>query len=477
MKKSMLGVMLAISLVGQSSDVVQASSVESVTEQSIAYRVMVDDEVIGMLSDISVYDRFLETKMRTLLAENPGQVVQEPSNVTVIEELTLLPLTTANDEQVLNVVERRANFKTSSNVVTVNSEEKETSFMVSDINIVTETVHELMRFYLGEEAFANIVQDEEKIKLLSDEGSQFIGAKVLEEIKIEGNIANASEVLSEDEARRMMLYQNPIPQLIANADNKMTIADVESKYDLTFEELKLLNPHVSEMDKDDVVKQTLDVTPINPLFTIETEKEEVIIEEVSFETEYIEDDTILEGKTEVDQEGEDGEFLTRTAMVSLNGEIQKVEVLEKTTLKEPVKEVIRRGTKVEAKGVATGVWVWPTTSYSITNGYLGYAGHYAIDIDAYTGQPVYAADGGQVVSAGWDGAYGYSILINHKNGYYSRYSHLSSLNVSSGSKIMGGEIIGAAGSTGNSTGTHLHFEIRTNTGSQPSYAPNPLDFY
>ena len=93
------------------------------------------------------------------------------------------------------------------------------------------------------------------------------------------------------------------------------------------------------------------------------------------------------------------------------------------------------------------------------------------------GQPVYAADNGVIVQAGWNGAYGYSILINHNNGYYTRYAHLSKVDVSVGQVVAGGQLIGKAGNTGNSTGPHLHFEIRTNTGSQPSYAPNPMSFY
>ena len=139
-------------------------------------------------------------------------------------------------------------------------------------------------------------------------------------------------------------------------------------------------------------------------------------------------------------------------------------------------EIIIRWTKV-VSGVGSGNWVWPTTTRNVTCGYLCYSGHYAIDISAYVGQPVYAADSGVIVSAGYSSGYGYNILINHKNGYYTRYAHLSSLNVSSGQTVEAGQTIGLAGNTGNSTGPHLHFEIRTNTGSQPSYAPNPLDFY
>ena len=127
--------------------------------------------------------------------------------------------------------------------------------------------------------------------------------------------------------------------------------------------------------------------------------------------------------------------------------------------------------------VADGEWHWPTNTKRITCGYLGYSGHYAIDIGVAYG-PLYAANNGvvQTVQRKSTG-YGWMIFINHQNGYYSRYAHLSEINVKVGDTVKKGQVIGKTGNTGNSTGPHLHFEIRTDTKSQPSYAPNPLSFY
>ena len=83
-----------------------------------------------------------------------------------------------------------------------------------------------------------------------------------------------------------------------------------------------------------------------------------------------------------------------------------------------------------------------------------------IDIGAPKGAPVIAADSGYVVQAGWSNVgYGNMILINHGNGYLTRYAHLSALNVEVGDSVKKGQLIGRVGSTGNSTGPHLHFEI------------------
>jgi murein DD-endopeptidase MepM/ murein hydrolase activator NlpD len=106
----------------------------------------------------------------------------------------------------------------------------------------------------------------------------------------------------------------------------------------------------------------------------------------------------------------------------------------------------------------TGQFQWPVLG-SITQGY--WYGHRAIDIGASTGSALLAADGGFVSFAGWtDIGYGYLIVIDHANGFATYYAHLSSIYVSSGQAVERGQVIGAVGSTGWSTGPHLHFEVR-----------------
>lgn len=110
--------------------------------------------------------------------------------------------------------------------------------------------------------------------------------------------------------------------------------------------------------------------------------------------------------------------------------------------------------------LGSGSFIWPTTDrYLSGNDY--WSGHLGIDIAASVGNPVYAADSGVVVYAGWNShGYGNMVMIDHGNGFHTVYAHLSSVRVSCGSGVSRGRVIGSAGSTGNSTGPHLHFEIR-----------------
>ncbi|MGW2282050.1 peptidoglycan DD-metalloendopeptidase family protein [Streptomyces sp. NPDC001770] len=90
--------------------------------------------------------------------------------------------------------------------------------------------------------------------------------------------------------------------------------------------------------------------------------------------------------------------------------------------------------------------------------------HTGVDFPVATGTSVKAVAKGTVVSAGWAGAYGYEIVIRHGDGKYSQYAHLSALNVRAGQQVSAGQRIARSGSTGNATGPHLHFEIRTGPG-------------
>ena len=88
--------------------------------------------------------------------------------------------------------------------------------------------------------------------------------------------------------------------------------------------------------------------------------------------------------------------------------------------------------------------------------------HYGLDYAAPTGTPIYAADGGTVITAGWHGNYGYYIKIDHGANKVSLYAHCSKLLVKKGERVYQGQHIAEMGKTGRVTGPHLHFEVRVN---------------
>ena len=125
--------------------------------------------------------------------------------------------------------------------------------------------------------------------------------------------------------------------------------------------------------------------------------------------------------------------------------------------------VIAGGCEAAATGyVGSGGFIWPTYNHFLS-GFDFSSYHLAIDIAALEGTPVVASDSGTVIYAAWNSSgYGNLIVISHRNGYETVYAHLSSIGVYCGQDVVQGEYIGAAGNTGKSTGSHLHFEIRLN---------------
>ncbi|OEJ93408.1 transglycosylase family protein [Streptomyces thermolilacinus] len=120
--------------------------------------------------------------------------------------------------------------------------------------------------------------------------------------------------------------------------------------------------------------------------------------------------------------------------------------------------------KPRTGGLSAPVDSAPGTRYGKAGSSWSSGYHTGVDFPVPTGTSVKAVASGRVVSAGWAGAYGYQIVLRHDDGKYSQYAHLSALNVRAGQTVSSGQRIARSGSTGNSTGPHLHFEVRTGPG-------------
>jgi murein DD-endopeptidase MepM/ murein hydrolase activator NlpD len=131
------------------------------------------------------------------------------------------------------------------------------------------------------------------------------------------------------------------------------------------------------------------------------------------------------------------------------------------------RERARRGQVVGTGAVSARGLIWPvqgvvTSEFGQRWGRL----HAGIDIAAPTGRPIAAALAGEVISSGWMGGFGSAVVIDHGGGFTTVYAHMSRIAARTGVNVERGEVIGYVGSTGNSTGSHLHFETRVNASAQ-----------
>ncbi len=180
------------------------------------------------------------------------------------------------------------------------------------------------------------------------------------------------------------------------------------------------------------------------------------MEEMSLPCEYVEDEDLYIGENIVVKEAVTGIKETTIMLTYSNGKEETREILDEEIIQEPVARVVHIGTKEKPR------YIVPVENYIFTSGFGARWGtvHCGVDLAVPTGTDVAAAAAGEVIQSGWNGGYGISVYIRHDDGSITRYGHMSETLVCVGDKVSQGDIIGRSGSTGDSTGPHLHFEIR-----------------
>ena len=272
------------------------------------------------------------------------------------------------------------------------------------------------------------------------------------------------------------LYSTKTAEVTYTVAKGDTWSEIAEDHGLTSKELLALNPGY-DIDKLQI-GEILTMSASVPYLTMTVVQQERYVDSVAFDVEYTDSPDIYVGDYKVTSAGEYGAADTVANVTYINGQETERTVLSSVTLRQPVTEYRLQGTKPRPTWLPTGSFRWPTTGRISSRfggrsspGGIGSTNHKGIDIAVPRGTPIYAADGGTVTYSGWMGGYGYLVQIDHGNGYVTRYGHNSSLTVSVGQKVYKGQQIARAGSTGNSTGNHCHFEVRYN-----GVAKNPLNY-
>ncbi|MDD7428777.1 MAG: peptidoglycan DD-metalloendopeptidase family protein, partial [Oscillospiraceae bacterium] len=219
----------------------------------------------------------------------------------------------------------------------------------------------------------------------------------------------------------------------------------------------------------------IEISEYEPFLTVEYRRERSYESEVSYSTITIDDDTLPLGQKEIQTEGSNG-METVTAMItyaverdesgSLTAKPVRRRITSRVTTVQPVSEVIREGTKLGGPEWGTvhgqGEYFWPVDGGYISSPFGGDRDHKGLDIAAPLGTPIYAAADGTVidVGSGWNGGYGNCVIIQNDDGNITYYAHQSETACEVGEHVEAGQLIGYVGSTGDSSGNHLHFEVR-----------------
>ena len=255
-----------------------------------------------------------------------------------------------------------------------------------------------------------------------------------------------------------------------------TWGQIANNNGMTAAELEALNPgyDINRIHIGDA----LTLSNAVPYLTVKVTERQNYIEDINYDVNYVNDSSMYQGDERVISKGTYGSADIVADVTYVNGEEQERTVISSVTLTDPVAETRARGTKVRPTWYPTGSFRWPCSG-RITS-YFGYRStgirgatrnHKGIDIACSYGTPIYAADGGRVTYAGYKGAMGYVVIIDHNNGYVTYYEHNSSLLVSAGQTVYKGQQVAKAGRSGVASGVHCHFGIQRNG----SYV-NPLNY-
>ena len=256
--------------------------------------------------------------------------------------------------------------------------------------------------------------------------------------------------------------------VVEEGDSLYLIAENNS---ITFEKLLEMNPELVDNPDLCVIGTELVVERSSsnlPLVITKEVKENAVL---PYETQTVESDSLFVGETEVLVDGVNGEC-ENTFYISYEGSTEvSRELKSSSVITEAVPEMIAVGVKQrEAVGTpdsvetvlnGNGMFMWPVNGGYISDVFGSNRNHKGLDIAAPEGTDIYAAAEGKVIAAGWNtGGYGYFVMIDHGNGYATLYGHLSKVIASNGAEVKCGDLIGEVGTTGDSTGNHLHFEVR-----------------
>ncbi|WFD10252.1 LysM peptidoglycan-binding domain-containing M23 family metallopeptidase [Tepidibacter hydrothermalis] len=305
---------------------------------------------------------------------------------------------------------------------------------------------------------------EKVLKTIKDEHKEGIeGIKdisFIEKVKLVEKDIKISKLKSEASAYDYLLTGTDDIQkyIVKDGDN---LWNISRKYNLSMDDIEKANPGI-DIEKLDI-DQEINITVPKSYLNIKVTSVASYDEKIPYDTVYEETASLYKGDKKVKIEGKEGSKKVVAEVTRINGQVDSKNILKEEIVEDAEDKIVLKGTKKKPTYIASGAFSNPTRGrMSSPFGRRWGKTHTGIDIAAPKGTPIKASDGGTVIFSGTQNGYGKLIIIDHKNGYKTYYGHCSSLVAKKGQKVAKGDVVAKVGSTGRSTGNHLHFEVRKN---------------
>ncbi|MEA1961523.1 MAG: M23 family metallopeptidase [Bacillota bacterium] len=419
--------------------------------------------VIALILAVAIFFAMRPPAYAVLIDGEKEFIVKHTSDVQqALEKLSIQEINGQDEQLVLgSTLEFKRVFVATDQVVPVEQIEEEikkhfefqisaTSIVINGNTVVSVANKEVAQGILDhiKSAHSWITEDENLLSVDFEENIEIKDAQM-----------SVSQVMTEQETWNLLTTGTNSPEeyVVEEGDNLWTIA---RKNDMYVDDILVAN----NLKEDDYLQlgQKIILNKTKPYVTVLAKVEGERNEVIPFETKVVTDKNASYSVT-VKQNGVQGEKQVTYVEVRRNGIADKTDILKEEIIKKAVDKIIVKGsrvTTVASRGGVSGSLAWPVYG-TITQYYKGSA-HTGLDIAANSGTPLKAADAGVVTYAGRNGGYGNFIIINHKNGFVTRYAHCSRFAVSVGAEVARGQVIAYMGNTGRSTGPHLHFEVLIN---------------
>lgn len=447
------------------------------------FQVYLDGQKIGLIKNRDELLALINEKQQNIKDTYKVDNVYPPTGFEIEEYITYDEnISSATD--IYQKIEDSSDFTVEGYIITITSPstdenipEVKTQIQVLDDQIFKDALETLVTTFVDEADYQNYINNtQEEIK---DVGSLIKHMYFEESVSIKKAYISVKNKIYTDKAElsQYLLYgttEKKNGYLVKVGDTLESIAEASK---LNVRELLIANPSLRGENTVLNIGEVINNSIIDPIMNLVEEVRVTEDVDIAYEKKTEIDEDLNYGETVIAQAGVMGKARTTQEMRIINGErSQETTMISYVTLREKVDEITKIGPRnyVSGQYIDTGLdWGWPTNQpYVITTDYENRWGehHDGLDISGTGfGSPVYASREGTVLSIntgcpknGYLGSscgsgYGNYIIVNHGNGFQIIYAHLSGVNVSVGSKVKRGQVIGAMGNSGSSTGTHLHF--------------------
>ena len=421
------------------------------------YHVYLDDVHIGPVNDKETVETAIDTAIeQETKKRDAAYTLGVKQDVTFVKE-TAFQLT----DQAETTVEQVKDALEIDVKATALQFDGETVGYFKDEEAIDTLLFNYQKQYVDEDVLNELSADESDEKQVVRDNIVIKDVTFSRPVETSTNIVSEDELLTVDEGLRL-LGKGTLTDKIHTVETGDTLFSIVKQYDLTLDQLLEINQDLTE---ESVLQlgQEINVTAYAPFVDVVVKQEKQVEEVIKFETIVEETDALYKGETRTITEGSDGAKDVTYDMELVNGKVVSKEVLESTVTTEVVNKTIEKGTKViPSRG--TGDFSWPAVGGYLSSPYGPRWGsfHKGIDIARPSNRNIIASDNGVVEKASYGSGYGNYVVVNHNNGYKTLYAHLSNISVNVGQTVPKGAVLGTMGSTGRSTGIHLHFEVIKN---------------